>query len=41
MRIKVYFLPSLAGIQADVAACLHLQQAFLPYKERSSRGINV
>ena len=41
MRIKVYFLPSLAGIQANVAACLRLQQAFLPYKERSSRGINV
>lgn len=41
MRIKVYFLPSLAGVQADVAACLHLQQTFLPYKERSNRGINV
>ena len=24
-----------------IAACLCLQQAFLPYKERSSRGINV
>lgn len=41
MRIKFYFSPLLAEIQADVAVCLQLGHAFLQHRKRSNGGIMV